>query len=200
MKRAFIVIALTACSHTTIGPDDAGGDASLIDGALPDGSTNDAAPDGKAGDQSFQSGTRLKVRYNVSSDGAQQALGFYDSQRSENCNFMPASDGVLRCLPSVTTLSGFFTDGNCTSPLAATSKGCAPATEISTATTAATCGTGTKYDVATVGAAYTGAQVFYKAPTCTGIASTTYSASFDLYSTTSIVAPTSFQDGTTVTK
>ena len=101
------VTLIAACTqHPFIGPDDGGGDAALLDGAIPDGSTttDGSSPDGgdggnAKGDQGLTAGSRLKVRYYVGSDGSEQANGFFDSSRNENCSYRVASDGAVRCLP-----------------------------------------------------------------------------------------------------
>lgn len=67
-----------------------------------------------------ENGTRLKARYYVAADGARQfALGWYDSERNENCAFQRASDGVMRCLPeSTSAVTSYFLDSACTEAVA----------------------------------------------------------------------------------
>lgn len=204
--RILLLLALAACSHKGfIGPDDAGGDAALVDGALPDAASPDgASPDGgNAGDQSFQSGSRIKVRYVVSSDGAQQAVGFYDSQRSQNCSFTTASDAILRCMPdayAVYGLTTFFADSACTQPLLAIQPCSLPATEARVAVpNGPQCPSETQ--VVTLGAQFTAATMYQKGTsTCTATPTTVYFASFAFFQAGATVAVTSFQDATTVTK
>lgn len=79
-----------------------------------------------------KSGTRLKVRYYVAADGSEQASGFFDSTRKENCSFRRAADSVVRCLPddaSTIATNGvhFFSDAACTQRLIAVEHGCSVA-------------------------------------------------------------------------
>lgn len=207
MRLHLVLVAFVfGCSHKAfIGPDDGGGDAALVDGALSDSATPDGGPSpdsGNAGDQSFQSGTRLKVRYYVSNDGAQQALGFYDSQRNENCNFAMASDSTLRCLPepgTVYALGTWFSDAQCTQPLLSIQTCVFPNAKEARVPTSTTCGT--QFDVYTLGAPFTAATMYGKSgSTCTATSTTGYFASFSFYQAGAIIPSTSFQDGAAVTK
>lgn len=66
------------------------------------------------------SGTRLKVRALVASDGARVQQHFFDTMRMEPCAFALASDGSQRCLPffgSYASFSGQYSDAQCTSKL-----------------------------------------------------------------------------------
>lgn len=90
--------------------------------ALGDSGSNSISPVRDAAAQ-MTSGSRLRARYLVSDDGARSFVGWYDSARSENCSFMPAPDGVTRCLPFVPAqvsklLSGAFGDSTCTRRIA----------------------------------------------------------------------------------
>ena len=73
-------------------------------------------------------GTRLKANYLAGSDGSQQFLStFHDSKRNEDCAFSKASDGSIRCLPTMgppatpSVYSVYFTDAACTQPVMALS-------------------------------------------------------------------------------
>jgi hypothetical protein len=48
-----------------------------------------------------EDGIRLKRRWLETDDGAVEQLGWWDSARKEPCAFRHASDGKLRCLPTV---------------------------------------------------------------------------------------------------
>ncbi len=73
-------------------------------------------------------GTRLKVRYFVGGDGSEQAIGFFDTVRRENCTFAVAADGVVRCLPDVaarfSTFGHSYADAACTQELSVVASGC----------------------------------------------------------------------------
>lgn len=60
-------------------------------------------------------GTRLKQRYLVSDDGAQQFIGWWDSKRAEACSFHKLK-GTLYCLPKFVRMSlrqNFYEDAAC---------------------------------------------------------------------------------------
>jgi hypothetical protein len=44
------------------------------------------------------SGTRLKVKYIQTPDGARQAWGWYDSQLGQDCYFTATQDAGVRCV------------------------------------------------------------------------------------------------------
>ena len=75
------------------------------------------------------SGSRLKARNYVGSDGSKQFWGWHDSMVNADCSFLPASDGTTRCLPVGvgTATGGYFSDPGCSQPLAQAAKGCSPA-------------------------------------------------------------------------
>jgi hypothetical protein len=102
------------------GPVDAGIDDALD--ALADAMTD---PVDEA--EAYVSGTRLKARRWVTTDGAKQAIGWYDSERDENCNFYVSGDGKTRCLPfdAYTTVNAsYFADSGCTQPVIYHGVGC----------------------------------------------------------------------------
>ena len=72
------------------------------------------------------SGTRLKARFRLATDGAKEYLPgtWYDSLRSEECAFTTAADGQERCLPDGSSAS-VFADSACTMPILLTQTGCA---------------------------------------------------------------------------
>ena len=202
------VVVFAACTHTSIGPDDAGkNDAALLDGAIPDGgpSPDGAAPDGTSpdggnanADQGYTAGSRLKVRYYVGSDGSEQAIGFFDTTRNENCNYVLATDGVERCLPTTYNyLASYYADSANTQPVFGVLKGCPTPTDGIEQSTASTCGTSARYVALSVGAAFTGSTVYVGT---TGYPASNLTPSYDIYTTTGTIAPTSFQDATEVVK
>jgi hypothetical protein len=66
-------------------------------------------------------GKRLKVRYLKASDGATHFLAWHDTQRNEECTFVPVKPGVYRCLPSasvrVDPVVAGYADAACTKAL-----------------------------------------------------------------------------------
>lgn len=74
------------------------------------------------------SGSRLKVTYLLGDDGSKSFTSFFDSSRSEQCVFVNASDGAMRCLPLVGEFASpysFYADAACTVEYAVTSSNCA---------------------------------------------------------------------------
>jgi hypothetical protein len=71
--------------------------------------------------QAAESGTRLKARWYVGADGTRQwAFNWFDSERNEECSFQPATDGVLRCLPTGTAaIYTYYLDAECSQPAVA---------------------------------------------------------------------------------
>jgi hypothetical protein len=156
-------------------------DAGLMDAMI------DPVPDAAAQEMS---GSRLKARYYVGDDGSKQFVGWYDSQRKENCGFMMAGDGVLRCLPTMFAAAGsYFSDSACTSPLFATA-------------TASCVNPGATYGYKLDSCSYTVVQLTKVTPanvyigsgtTCTAIASTS-TASLTFFTGTEVAA-SSFEKG-----
>src|SRR5262245_27196823 len=70
-------------------------------------------PVGPIAEAQAQSGSRLKARWIVGTDGSRQFLSWHDSQLNADCTFASASDGSLRCLPVGLQESG-FRDAECT--------------------------------------------------------------------------------------
>jgi len=64
-------------------------------------------------------GSRLKAVYLKGSDGSNQFVSWYDSQRDEECSFTSFGSS-LRCVPPTVTLSApettIFSDTKCMSP------------------------------------------------------------------------------------
>jgi hypothetical protein len=88
----------------------------------------DPVPDAAA--DTNESGTRLRARYWTGSDGSRQFIGWRDTGRNEDCAVGTASDGQLRCLPTLSTgcsgtvatgmWAGYvYSDASCTIPAVA---------------------------------------------------------------------------------
>ena len=127
-------------------------DSGIIDALM------DPVVDAFAGVENPQSGTRLKGKYTMGSDGSKEyqyttyyqdphgSNGpfavrpvWYDSMLQDDCTFAPATDNKLHCLPGVPTPgpngpAGFglmYTDAQCTQPIVAQFQagvGCLPYT------------------------------------------------------------------------
>lgn len=69
----------------------------------------------------------MKQRIQKGADGSKAFIGWYDSQRDEECAFTKATDGKTRCLPQVpyATVGPYYSNATCTSPLYLATKGCA---------------------------------------------------------------------------
>jgi hypothetical protein len=90
-------------------------------GAIVDALTD---PVSSASAQTMTSGSRLKAKWYVGSDGARQFAGWHDSQLNVDCDFGQASDGTIRCLPPPAGVTigtqGYFSDAGCTQMLGVT--------------------------------------------------------------------------------
>ena len=78
------------------------------------------APADAASTASARSGSRLKARWSAAPDGRRLFRGWYDSLLATDCTFVPASDGVLRCLPADSALlvpALYYADSACTAPV-----------------------------------------------------------------------------------
>jgi hypothetical protein len=98
--------------------DDSGGMTTIFD------ALTDPVPPAKA--DTNQSGSRLKAKYYVGSDGSKQFSGWHDSMLNVDCSFLPTSDGSFRCVPLSTLAGATFSDSGCTQPLVQVAKGCTP--------------------------------------------------------------------------
>lgn len=121
MKLALATIALAACTTTN---------QSVPDAASP-------TPDAAMSDFNA-SGSRIKLRYLETPDGAKLVTGLFDSQRSEDCSFRMASDGETHCLPVAPAAVGFYSDTSCSQP-ALELDSCAPAPKYLVAIGAVSC-------------------------------------------------------------
>jgi len=181
MRHWLFVAAVAACdSHSTIRPDRE-----------------------HASEQGEKSGTRLKARFLVASDGSEQPNGFFDSSRRENCTFATAADGVTRCLPAIGgrfgLLSHYFADSACTHEVFPIERGSTAAYATAPSHVANTCTTGTR--LYPLGQKYTGQlweQTPLSAPQCTR--SGGFSSHWDYYFGGPEVPPTAFQSATEVVR
>jgi hypothetical protein len=103
-----------SASASGSGGADAGSDALLPDGASDAGSTDPRLS------HSNRSGTRLKAEWLVAADGAEEFVGWRDTQLKQDCRFGLAGDGLERCLPSAASHAdgASFADAACTKPVA----------------------------------------------------------------------------------
>lgn len=72
------------------------------------------------------SGSRLKARFRISSDGSKEYLPgeWYDSVRQENCSIVNDKNGIQRCLPIGDAMgsppTAYYSDSSCTLGVAVT--------------------------------------------------------------------------------
>ena len=133
--------------------------------------------------QAAESGDRLKARWRVASDGAREFVGWYDSERKENCTFILAADGSTRCMPSGGG-AFYFSDDTCTDPLFIGAAGCE--IQYGVRSVSGSCAGGTElHTVAPFsGTAYQGSPDL-----CVEV---TLSDTADYYRSTGVIPPTSF--------
>lgn len=173
--------ALTGGPRAGQGDDSSGGTAgpgpgsSTSSASSTSGSTSTSgSPVPNAMAEGYKSGSRLKLRYYEGSDGTVEFVTWFDTQRSEECQFRPHDDGTYRCIPwtdaTISTL--FYSDSGCAVPVSAISKGSIPRLYIATADAL-----GTKYRIYNRGPIY-GGPIYYGSP-CTLYPSAT---AFDIYS------------------
>jgi hypothetical protein len=116
----------------TAGRGSSGGGGSASTGGAGGGGAGMRAASGSgpgAGTPLFQSGSRLRARFIEGAPGERQFLGWYDSERKENCAFNLANDGKQHCLPSPTTTDIWYADSKCsTEELFSTSSSTCPTT------------------------------------------------------------------------
>ncbi len=108
------------------------------------------------------SGTRLKAKHLSATDGSKQFnYSWRDSPRNEDCQFMRASDGKLRCLPNQYAWAQYFADSACTKPVATTLTSCGAPPYLITYVSNG-CADGGRYSLYKRGAQV--ATVYYGAP------------------------------------
>lgn len=135
MGSALVYVAMAACVATeniphestgkvTTGVGGSGGMGNGGFGGFVDAMV-DPVPDANA--ETSGSGTRLKARYHVGSDGSRiQAEQWYDTTLGHTCSALPMKDGTRRCVPlGIGTYH--FADAACEQPFGViTNKNCAP--------------------------------------------------------------------------
>lgn len=161
MRLAFLLtpaLATFGC-QAGITPDPADGS----------GPSSSGGTSGAEQHQGFEQGSRLKVKALVGADGSEQRVGFWDSQRNEDCVYQHAADGTARCMPiAATTANGlFYSDQACSVPLAMGA--CAtPTNEYASLAAADACGGPPVVHIYQRGIQVTG-QVYEKAGQCIGV-------------------------------
>lgn len=98
----------------TAGNPASGGNAGASAGGMP-GSGGAVVLEQRA---LYKSGSRIRARVGRTTDGAQEFIGWFDSQRNEDCDFQNQRDGKRRCLPRLVASATYFADPQCTAPLA----------------------------------------------------------------------------------
>jgi hypothetical protein len=140
---------------------------------------------GSGGTPDYVSGSRIKSRVMSTPDGAKAFSGFYDTQLSVPCSFGHAADDTLRCLPTTYAYVGtFWADSGCTTPVAYSSFGCAPAyaTKSDTSTTCVDIGyygTTARTRIYSISGAYTSSTIWSGSPGSCSM--TTPTATFSYY-------------------
>lgn len=147
-------------------------------------------PDAKADPDT--SGTRLKARRYVGSDGSSQFVGWRDTKRNEDCSFLRHADGSLRCMPAGAFASSFYADAQCTIPVAALAlaSGCPQPIYVVSYATFATCGYDLVYRIYSVAGTLNG--TLYARPSATTCTSTTAPTGFSLYAAGAEMPSTEF--------
>ena len=76
-------------------------------------------PPGMDGEAGYTSGSRIKLRFSTTADGARMFRGWHDTALDVDCNPGQASDSKSRCLPETSAFVGvYFANALCTMPLA----------------------------------------------------------------------------------
>jgi hypothetical protein len=116
--------ATAGSTGTTNGGSTSDGGASSAGGASSGGSTASGGSSGtgsgvtpgvdcRGRTTNHLAGTRIRARNAVTSEGDRSWRGWHDSERGEDCEFMTAADGKLRCLPRDYRARFYFTDPAC---------------------------------------------------------------------------------------
>jgi hypothetical protein len=136
----------------------------------------------------YRSGSRIQLKTVSSPDGARSLASWHDALLGVDCYFYTATDGATRCLPlSMGYLGTFFADSTCSTPLAYTGCGEAPAFG---ETTQGCGGSATYYSL---GAAYSGPAYARSGSTCTLVAGPVLDP---LYRVGAAVPASTFAEGT----
>lgn len=195
-----VYVVMAACSSKGGGGflgRGGGGPGVDADGGDPNGSA-DTGLDGlldpvpTAAAEVYKSGSRLKAKYYEGQDGSKAFVGWFDSQRNEDCSFRIAADGTARCLPTGDVVQ-FFNDGNCTSPLVMVAKPCATAAAYAVFQDGVSCSEVRTRVYPRGNPTTPGGTIFMKASTsCTGISSSTYQTIYNFFTVGPEVAPSAF--------
>jgi hypothetical protein len=138
-------LAVATCAATRAdispepGPDSAPPDASPPTDGGDDGPPTDGGDGGPAPGDNV-SGTRIRAVYLNGTDGSRAFDGWHDAQLGVDCSFVPAADGLTRCLPSGgPTVGNYYADAACTEPLASPCGGAAQAGSYATGLVPSSC-------------------------------------------------------------
>jgi len=197
MRSEFVGFALVAtcamgCGEANSPTSGAGGDSA----GNTNGTVGSSGATGTTGSSSqmdlYQSGTRIKAKTLTTPDGAKSFETWFDSQLGANCGPQQAADGQQRCLPSGLFAGTYWSDSDCTQPLAmnyCTSP--APQFVLLSKVAGSGCSaTYSGYHVFPVGASYTGTIYIGTGP---GVCSTTTPPAIELfYSLGSEMDPSTF--------
>lgn len=178
MRFTFSLIAtvstLVACSagpditpdpDTTTSTGNAMGGSPVDGGNAPTDGGNGAGPTiggapqgGSSPGGGYESGTRIKAKTLVGSDGSRNPDGWHDSQLDVDCQWRLANDGSRRCLP-VSISTAIYADLDCTQPLMVQSA-CNPSNYAMVSDSSSGCDT--RYRVYPIGASVTPAVAYMK--------------------------------------
>ena len=188
----------SACSVTQtsggakiICPD--GSSATVTNGANGTNGTNGS------GYEPATSGSRLTVKQQTwtGADGAVYAplsYTFHDNTLNVDCQPMTASDGIMRCLPTITSGAGYYTDAACTLPAAlrfTNGVSCATPTYVNIGGSYNYCLNGANSGPAVYSVSGTSSTLYTISGTCTSVASL-FSSGYTAYSLGSVVPPSTF--------
>jgi hypothetical protein len=108
--RREIVRTLLACMAVGV--------ACTVSNGIDDTSRLNQGEVGPISEARAESGTRLKARWLVGSDGSRQFVNWRDTELDAECTFQSASDGSSRCQPySAGVETGGYSDAACTQRL-----------------------------------------------------------------------------------
>lgn len=83
--------------------------------ACSDKATNQSSPVPNAKADPTASGSRLRAKRLQGSDGSKQFVGWFDSERGEDCSVNRTTDGQLRCTPAYKLVTdNLYEDASCT--------------------------------------------------------------------------------------
>lgn len=120
VSGCLVYAVMAACSSGVDTGSDRTSTPTGSSGGTSSGATSSGSPVPNAmADEWWSPGSRLKVRYVETEDGAKQFLGWFDTKRGESCVLYTYPDGSMRCLPTLDAIVGtYFSDPACATPLA----------------------------------------------------------------------------------